>query len=68
MSRRGWSSIFTGQVRQLKKLEGYEAADLLAEEENLRFGPDHIDILDSIGAMPFDQVCAIVLSGRLGIW
>ena len=39
-------------------LEGYEAADLLDDEENLRFGPhdDHIDILASIGEMPFDQV------------
>lgn len=39
-------------------LEGYEAADLLHDEENLRFGPpeDHIDILASIGQMPFDQV------------
>ena len=32
--------------------------DLLNDEENLRFGPDedHIDILASIGEMPFDQV------------
>ena len=39
-------------------LNGYEAADLLNHEENLRFGPqeDHIDILASIGEMPFDQV------------
>jgi hypothetical protein len=35
-----------------------EPADLLDDEENLRFGPaeDHIDILASIGEMPFDQV------------
>ena len=40
-------------------LEGLEAGDLLNDEGNLRFGPeeDHIDILASIGAMPFDQVC-----------
>ncbi len=39
-------------------LDGYEAADLLDDEENLRFGPqeDHIDILASIGEMSFDQV------------
>jgi hypothetical protein len=39
-------------------LEGLEPDDLLDDEENLRFGPDedHIDILASIGAMPFDQV------------
>jgi hypothetical protein len=39
-------------------LEGLEPGDLLNDEENLRFGPeeDHIDILASIGEMPFDQV------------
>lgn len=39
-------------------LEGLEPADLLNDEENLRFGPaeDHIDILASIGEMGFDQV------------
>jgi len=39
-------------------LEGLTPADLLNDEENLRFGPeeDHIDILPSIGEMPFDQV------------
>ena len=39
-------------------LEGLTPADLLNDEENLRFGPeeDHIDILPSIGAMPFDHV------------
>lgn len=39
-------------------LEGLEASDLLDDEENVRLGPteDHIDILASIGAMPFDQV------------
>ena len=39
-------------------LDGYQAADLLDDEENLRFGPeeDHIDILASIGDMPFDKV------------
>ena len=38
-------------------LEGLEAADLLHDEENLRFGPadDHVDILASIGEMAFDQ-------------
>ena len=38
-------------------LEGLEPADLLSDEENLRFGPeeDHIDILASIGEMSFDQ-------------
>jgi hypothetical protein len=39
-------------------LEGLQPDDLLDDEENLRFGPDedHIDILASIGEMPFDQV------------
>lgn len=39
-------------------LEDLTPADLLDDEENLRFGPeeDHIDILASIGEMPFDQV------------
>jgi hypothetical protein len=39
-------------------LEGIGPDDLLNDEENLRFGPeeDHIDILASIGEMPFDQV------------
>jgi hypothetical protein len=39
-------------------LEGLGPGDLLDDEENLRFGPeeDHIDILASIGTMPFDQV------------
>jgi hypothetical protein len=39
-------------------LEGLGPADLLDDEENLRFGPeeDHIDILASIGEMGFDQV------------
>jgi hypothetical protein len=39
-------------------LEGLTPADLLNDEENLRFGPeeDHIDILASIGEMSFDRV------------
>jgi hypothetical protein len=39
-------------------LEGLEPSDLLDDEENLRFGPeeDHVDILASIGEMPFEQV------------
>lgn len=39
-------------------LEGLSPADLLNDEENLRYGPDedHIDILPSIGEMRFDQV------------
>ena len=39
-------------------LEGLTPADLLNDEENFRFGPeqDHIDILASIGEMPFEQV------------
>jgi hypothetical protein len=39
-------------------LDGLDAGDLLDDEENLRFGPeeDHIDILASIGEMPFEQV------------
>jgi hypothetical protein len=39
-------------------LEGLEPADLLNDDENVRFGPeeDHIDILASIGEMGFDQV------------
>jgi hypothetical protein len=32
--------------------------DLLDDEQNVRFGPDedHVDVLASIGEMPFDQV------------
>ena len=39
-------------------LGGMEPNDLLQEDDNLRFGPeeDHIDVLSSIGEMPFDQV------------
>ena len=39
-------------------LTGLEPADLLDDEQNLRFGPpeDHVDILASIGEMPFDHV------------
>lgn len=39
-------------------LDGLQPIDLRDDEENLRFGPaeDHIDILPSIGEMPFDQV------------
>ena len=39
-------------------LEGLTSTDLLSDEETLRFGPDedHVDILPSIGEMPFDQV------------
>ena len=39
-------------------LDGLEPNDLLDDQGNLRFGPeeDHIDILASIGEMPFDQV------------
>jgi hypothetical protein len=39
-------------------LGGLEPSDLLNDEENLRFGPDgdHVDVLASIGDMPFDQV------------
>jgi len=35
-----------------------QPTDLLSDQDNLRFGPaeDHIDILASIGEMPFDQV------------
>ena len=49
-------------------LEGYEAADLLDDQENLRFGPDqdHIDILASIGVMPFDQVWRNRLEREIG--
>jgi hypothetical protein len=39
-------------------LAGLQPADLLDDEGNLRFGPDedHVDILASIGEMPFDRV------------
>lgn len=39
-------------------LENLQPNDLLSDGDNLRFGPDenHIDILASIGKMPFDQV------------
>lgn len=44
-------------------LDGLEPADLLDDEDNLRFGPqeDHVDILSSIGQMSFDKVW----SGRI---
>jgi hypothetical protein len=40
------------------QLDGLEPGDLLDGVQNLRFGPpdDHVDILASIGEMPFDQV------------
>jgi hypothetical protein len=49
-------------------LEGLTPADLLNDEENLRFGPeeDHIDILPSIGDMPFDQVWRNRVETRVG--
>jgi hypothetical protein len=39
-------------------LAGLEPNDLLDDEANFRFGvyEDHVDILASIGEMPFDQV------------
>ena len=39
-------------------LTGLEPFDLLGDQENVRFGPehDHIDILASIGEMTFDKV------------
>jgi hypothetical protein len=39
-------------------LDGLGPFDLLDDEEHVRFGPDndHVDILASIGEMPFDQV------------
>lgn len=39
-------------------LDGAEPTDLLNDADNLRFGPaeDHVDILASIGEMPFEQV------------
>lgn len=48
-----------GALRELGvSLDGLEPVDLLSDEQNLRFGPeeDHVDILASIGEMPFDQV------------
>ena len=39
-------------------LDGVEPNDLLDDEQHFRFGPDedHVDVLASIGEMPFDQV------------
>ena len=39
-------------------VHGLEPNDLLDDEANFRFGPeeDHVDVLASIGEMPFDQV------------
>jgi hypothetical protein len=39
-------------------LDGLDYRDLLDDERNVRFGreEDHVDILASIGEMPFDQV------------
>lgn len=49
-------------------LEGLGPMDLLDDEENVRFGPeeDHVDILASIGAMPFDQVWRNRIEARVG--
>ena len=49
-------------------LDGISAMDLLDDEENMRFGPldDHIDILPSIGEMPFDQVWRNRLHATIG--
>jgi hypothetical protein len=51
-------AAFGALMKLAVPLEGLEPADLLNDEENLRFGPDddHIDILASIGEMPFDRV------------
>ena len=51
-------AAFNALVALGVSLEGLEPNDLLDEEENVRFGPaeDHVDILPSIGAMPFEQV------------
>ena len=51
-------AVFAALLSMGVPLEGLEAADLLNDTENLRFGPaeDHIDILCSIGEMGFDQV------------
>ena len=53
-------AAFSALVEFGAPLEGLQPGDLLDDEENLRFGPeeDHIDILASIGEMPFDQVWA----------
>ena len=53
-ARAAYSALLAAGV----PLEGIEPGDLLDDEENLRFGPeeDHIDILASIGEMPFEQV------------
>jgi hypothetical protein len=44
-------------------MEGLEPGDLLDDEENLRFGPeeDHVDILASIGEMPFEEVGGVTV-------
>jgi hypothetical protein len=49
-------------------LEGLEPGDLLDDEENLRFGPeeDHVDILASIGEMPFEQVWRNRIEAEVG--
>jgi hypothetical protein len=51
-------AAFSALIALGVRLEGLTSADLLNDEENLRFGPeeDHIDILSSIGEMTFDQV------------
>ena len=49
-------------------LEGLDYTDLLDDENHLRFGPDadHIDILASIGEMPFDQVWRNRIETKIG--
>jgi len=49
-------------------LDGLEPADLLADYENVRLGPesDHIDVLPSIGEMSFEQVWSNRVEAEVG--
>ncbi len=50
------------------QLDGLEPADLLADDENVRLGPesDHIDVLPSIGEMSFEQVWSNRVEAEVG--
>jgi hypothetical protein len=51
-------AAFDALVKVGAPMEGLTPGDLLDDEANFRFGlgEDHVDILASIGEMPFDQV------------
>ena len=51
-------AAYEALLRLKVALDGLGPFDLLNDEENIRFGPDedHVDVLASIGDMPFERV------------